>query len=120
MSNHETNRMQEVDQYMRLPYAIEVVRDECGGEPCFMASHPELPGCMAQGDTPAEAVNNLTEARRDYISALLSENIDVPTPEPIPDTWMQLQTVQVVRARRTHGTLSRRLSLSWTSLQPSS
>jgi len=112
MNKSETDRMQQVDQYMQLPYAIEVVREECGGEPCFMASHPELPGCMAQGDTPEEAVKNLTEARRDYISALLSENIEVPTPEPVATTRLELQEIRVERQRRAHGTLS----LSWNSV----
>lgn len=38
------------------------------GEPCYMASHPDLEGCMAHGDTPEEALNNLREATALYLS----------------------------------------------------
>src|SRR5687768_3060734 len=67
--------------YIRLPYAINIQADECDGELCYMASHPELFGCMAQGSTPEEAIRNLEGARHDYISALLEEGIAVPVPE---------------------------------------
>lgn len=72
------NIEQEVERYMALGYAIEIVQDECGGSPCFLASNPELPGCMAQGATRWEAVNNLADARRDYIRALLDAGLEVP------------------------------------------
>lgn len=76
-----TEYAEEVDRYMALAYEIRVYRDECDGSLCYMAVHSELPGCMAQGDTPDDAVANLAEARRDYISALLEEGLEVPRPK---------------------------------------
>lgn len=74
------SRDQQLDYYVKLPYATRVLAYECDGKPCYMAVHPELEGCMAQGDTPAEAVQSLGEARRDYINALLDEGLEVPLP----------------------------------------
>lgn len=48
----------------------------------FMARHPELAGCKAQGATPQEATDNLLDARIDYIYFLLEDGLDVPAPNP--------------------------------------
>ncbi len=73
--------MKTVEEYMKLPYAIEVRADFCNGEPCYMAYNCELRGCMAQGWTPEEAVAELRDAQRDYIEALLEDNIEIPLPK---------------------------------------
>jgi predicted RNase H-like HicB family nuclease len=73
----------EVDRYLRLPYAVTIMEDTCGDAVCYMAVHPELPGCMAQGETPEEARRNLDVAREDYISALLEMGL----PVPLPNGW---------------------------------
>jgi predicted RNase H-like HicB family nuclease len=39
------------------------------GTPVFIARDPDLPGCMAHGATPGEAIENLAEARELYLSA---------------------------------------------------
>ena len=73
----------ELDMYMRLPYPTIVKPDETTeGAPCFLAYHPDLPGCMSHGETPGEAVGSLDEARRLYLSALLKRG----QPPPIPST----------------------------------
>lgn len=69
-----------LNDYMSLRYAIEIKPDECGDTPCYMAYHPELRGCMAQGDTPEEALANLIEARSEYIALLLSRGVAAPLP----------------------------------------
>jgi predicted RNase H-like HicB family nuclease len=43
--------------------------------------HPELPGCMSDGRTPAEAEDNLLDARLLYIQCLLDDGIPVPEPD---------------------------------------
>lgn len=71
----------QVDTYMRLPYAVEVVPDTTtDGALCYLASHPELPGCMAHGDTIEEALENLEDARRLYIATMLKRGLDIPEP----------------------------------------
>ncbi len=63
-----------------MPYAVNIVSDECDGTLCYMASHPELYGCMAQGNTPEEALANLSVARADYIAALREAGREIPLP----------------------------------------
>lgn len=71
----------ELDQYLWLPYAIQVIPDETTeGDVCYRAEHPELPGCMSHGATPEEAMQNLAGARRLYIETLLQLGQPVPKP----------------------------------------
>ncbi len=51
------------------------------GEACYLAMHPELPGCMASGSTENEAEENLSDARELYLSVL--ERRGIPTPSPM-------------------------------------
>ena len=63
------------------PYTVDILKDETvDGRMVFVASHPELPGCMAQGDTIAEAVENLGAAAVEYIVSLLEDGLPVPSP----------------------------------------
>ena len=63
------------------PYTVEIILDETtDGEPVYLVSHPELPGCMAQGGTIEEATANLEDARKEYILSLLEDGLPVPTP----------------------------------------
>jgi predicted RNase H-like HicB family nuclease len=72
----------DLDTYMHLPYAVEVVPDATtDGGVCYLASHPELPGCMAHGDTPDEALRNLEDARRLYLTTLIKRGLHVPRPK---------------------------------------
>ena len=50
------------------------------GTIAFLASHPELPGCMAHGDSMENAEKNLGGATEDYILSLLEDGVDVPYP----------------------------------------
>lgn len=71
-----------LEQYMELRYAVQVVPDVCtDGTQCYLASYPELPGCMSHGADPEEAIRNLEGARRLYIKTLLKRNLSVPLPE---------------------------------------
>jgi antitoxin HicB len=68
--------------YLGLPYRVEIdwESDERGNA-YYVARHPELDGCMAQGQTREEALASLHEARELYIRALLKRGLDVPRPE---------------------------------------
>ena len=62
------------------PYAIEITHDETTrGEPIYLLSVPDLPGCMAQGDTIDEAATNLQDAKKEYILSLLEDGLPVPS-----------------------------------------
>lgn len=63
------------------PYTVEIMRDETTtGEPIFLLSNPELPGCMAQGHSIEEAAVNLEDARKEYILSILEDGLPVPLP----------------------------------------
>lgn len=71
----------DVEYYLALEYPYELVRDAEGGT--YLAHHPDLPGCAAQGDTPDEAVANLDTARRLWIETRLEDGLFIP--EPVDD-----------------------------------
>lgn len=74
-----TNKLED---FVKLPYSVEVVPDETTENlSCYVASHPELPGCMSHGDTPEEAMTNLSEAKELYIKTLLDKGHEVPLPK---------------------------------------
>lgn len=65
-----------------LPYLYEVSKDELkDGSKIFVALHPELPNCMAQGESAEEALIELADAREEYIFSLLEDGLEVPKPE---------------------------------------
>lgn len=77
--------MLDASMYARLPYTLEVVPDRTtDGDPVYTARHPELPGCLAQGATPQEAVLELRDARELYIRSLLDDGITPPMPAAAP------------------------------------
>lgn len=53
------------ERYNRgVTYRVRLIEDEEGG---FAAICPELPGCVSQGETEAEAMENVTEAIQLYL-----------------------------------------------------
>jgi predicted RNase H-like HicB family nuclease len=60
-------------------YPYLVVKDTTTtGQPCFVATHPDLDGCMTSGRTPDEAVRNLDDARELYLADLRARGLPVP------------------------------------------
>ena len=60
--------MKTIDEYMKLPYKAEIIPDlEEGG---YVASYPELVGCITCGDTMESAVANLEDAKRECAAYL--------------------------------------------------
>lgn len=46
----------------------------------YVASVPELPGCMADGKTPEEAVKNTEIIIQEWIETALEEGEEIPEP----------------------------------------
>ena len=70
------------------------------GEACYLASHPQLPGCMASGTTEDDARENLDDARDLYLGAL--ERRGIPAPPPTggaPTTSTTTSTAPSARSR---------------------
>ena len=67
---------------MKLEYAVRIDRlaDSDGGG--YLATVPDLPGCMSDGDTPEEALKNIQDAIASWIEAAKEGNLDIPQPSP--------------------------------------
>lgn len=49
-----------------------------GEDGYWVSECPSLPGCISQGKTKEEAINNIKEAIRGYIAALEEDGLPVP------------------------------------------
>lgn len=64
-------------QYLALPYAVTLKRDESGD---VVARIQELPGCVARGSNEAEALKNLREIQRMWIESGIRSETSIPLP----------------------------------------
>ena len=65
---------------MKLEYAIRIEwlsEDDGGG---YLATVPDLPGCMSDGETPEEALKDVQEAIASWIEAAKEWKQDIPKP----------------------------------------
>ncbi len=60
------------------PILIEPLSPEDGGG--FLATVPDLPGCMSDGETYEEALANVQSAISEWIEEVLELGRPVPTP----------------------------------------
>ena len=58
-----------------MKYRVYLEQDEDG---VFVATCPALPGCVSQGQTPAEATANIQEAIEGYLKSLVKHGDPVP------------------------------------------
>lgn len=71
--------MKTLDEYMKLPYRIEVVPDT--HENGFAASCPELLGCVTCAEDIDELMKNIESAKRLWLEAAIEDGIDIPEPK---------------------------------------
>lgn len=69
-----------VEDYLNLPYTIEVIRDNDPENPGWVATVAELSGCMTQADTFEELGEMIDEAMRLWLEAALEDNVEIPEP----------------------------------------
>lgn len=65
---------------MTLEYAVRIDRlaESDGGG--YLATVPELPGCMSDGATPEEALKNVQDAIASWIESAREWQQDIPKP----------------------------------------
>ncbi|WP_082343677.1 toxin-antitoxin system HicB family antitoxin [Sulfobacillus thermosulfidooxidans] len=68
---------QDFEQLIQRPYRIEIYPAEEGG---YVATIPDLPGCITQGETPEETLQRITDAKTAWILIALEQSIDIPMP----------------------------------------
>jgi len=71
--------MKTLEEYMKLPYKLEIIPDT--EESGYVASYPELPGCITCGETIASAVANADDAKKEWLLAAIEEKIEIAEPE---------------------------------------
>ncbi|MDY4902640.1 MAG: toxin-antitoxin system HicB family antitoxin [Treponema sp.] len=71
--------MKTFEEYMKMPYKLEIIPDT--EESGFIASYPELPGCITCGETITEAVVNSENAKKEWLLAAIENNIEIAEPE---------------------------------------
>lgn len=73
--------MKTLDEYMKLPYKMEIVEDrEEGG---YVVSFPDLPGCLTCGETMETALVNASDAKRAWLLAALEEGVEIHEPDSL-------------------------------------
>ena len=73
-----------LNYYMGLNYDILIThKPECCG--FYYLEHPDLRGCMTDGDTIEEALVNLADAKELWITTQLEDGLKVP--EPKTERW---------------------------------
>ena len=66
-----------LDYYAGLPYREVIEVDPAGG---YVGYIPELRGCITQGETKAEILEMLEDAKKAWISTALDDGMEIPEP----------------------------------------
>ena len=69
-----------------MKYRVLIDQDEDG---VFVAEVPSLPGCISQGETREQAIENIKEAIAVYLESLEAHN--EPIPPPITEELVEVQ-----------------------------
>ena len=70
--------MKTLSEYLALPYHMEIIEDHDEGG--YVASFPELPGCLSCGETVSDAIANAMDAKRAWLEAALEEGVSIREP----------------------------------------
>lgn len=65
---------------LEYPVVVSPLPEEDGGG--FLATVPDLPGCMSDGETPEEAIVNVQDAIATWIEAAHDLDRSIPSPSP--------------------------------------
>jgi predicted RNase H-like HicB family nuclease len=68
-----------------MKFRTFIEQDEDG---IFVATCPSLPGCVSQGNTREEALNNIKDAIEGYLISLKKH--DEPIPSPISEELLDI------------------------------
>ena len=71
---------------LMYPFTTRVLLSEEGGG--YLIEFPDLPGCMSDGETLEEAIENGKDALQCWIEAAAEDGQKIPEPGSSP-TWVQ-------------------------------
>ena len=70
---------------LKMKYRVLIEQDEDG---VYVAEVPSLPGCISQGQTRSQALDNIKEAIVGYLESLDAHN--EPLPPPISEEIVEI------------------------------
>ncbi|MGL5941483.1 MAG: type II toxin-antitoxin system HicB family antitoxin [Waterburya sp.] len=76
---NNTLNTQTLEYYLNLKYSITLYPDAEAG---YVAEIKDLPGCLTQGETLEETMNNINEARELWLETAYESNDEIPMPQP--------------------------------------
>lgn len=72
-----SQRLESVESYLSLPYARRLTPDADGG---FVGTIQEFPGCIAEGESAQEALENLEASAASWIESQIELGQEIPKP----------------------------------------
>ena len=73
--------MKTLEEYMNLPYRVEITPDvEEGG---YVASYPDLPGCITTGATMEQVLRNASDAKMLWLETAIKDGVKINKPEEV-------------------------------------
>ena len=75
--------MKTLEYYMNLPYRLEIIPDADEGG--YVASYPELRGCLTCGDTIESVAANAEDCKRAWLVAAMEDNLEIPEPSDVSE-----------------------------------
>jgi predicted RNase H-like HicB family nuclease len=71
------------DEHLRVPYTMIIASvRRADGAWVRRAEYPELPGCVAEADSPLDAIDQLDALREQTILGRLARGEPIPVPRP--------------------------------------
>ena len=71
------------DEHLRVPYTMIIASvRRANGAWVRRAEYPELPGCIAEADSPLDAIDRLDLLREEIIMGRLARGETIPVPRP--------------------------------------
>ena len=71
--------MKTLEYYLALPYKLEIIPDMDEGG--YVASYPDLPGCLTIGKTMQEVIKNAEDAKTAWLEAAIEDGIAINEPQ---------------------------------------
>ena len=71
----------DLNYYLNLPYRLNIVPDT--EEEGYIASYPELPGCVTCAETIEEAVSLALDAKNSWLTVAYNNGDDIPEPDSL-------------------------------------
>lgn len=73
----------DLNYYLHLPYRVELYEDQVEGG--YTVAIPELPGCLSCGETVDEAMANIQDAKKAWLTVAIEDGCNIPEPARTED-----------------------------------